>query len=180
MAKEGDPLDSLLRLEDNFYQEGFCVGVQDGKRAGLIDGRLYGLEHGFEKYVAMGTLHGRAAVWAGRISSSDDNPEQFEGFRDGKPTKEDDEIIKRLDNPRLRAHVRTLYALTEPDSLATVNSEDAVTDFDDRLKRAEGKFKIIKKLTGETNQDYDNGSREGSKGTGDGGIEDISVLSVRH
>lgn len=180
MAKEEDPFDSLLGLEDEFYHEGFQVGREDGKRAGLIDGRLYGLENGFGKYVTMGRLYGRARVWAGRMSSSDRTAEQVEGPLDGGTAKRNDEITARLRNPRLSAHVRTLYALTEPSSLATKNSEDAVADFDDRLKRAEGKFKVIQKLTSEGNQDCDDRPRGGSKGKGDGGIEDTSILAVRH
>ena len=181
MAGEEDPFDSLLGLEDEFYKEGFDVGVKDGKRAGLIDGRLFGLENGFDKYVAMGKLHGRARVWAGRVPSINKSAEQIESTQDGNPRGENNKVVARLDNPRLRTNVRTLFALTEPGSLATENSENAVTDFDDRLKRAEGKFKVIEKLTGEAGQETNaDRASEGSKIKGDGGIEDTSVLSVRH
>lgn len=52
-------------------------------------------------------------------------------------------------NPRLNKHILTLYALVEPASLSIRNTEEAVSDFDDRLRRAEGKVKIIERITGE-------------------------------
>ena len=93
------------------------------------------------------------------------------------------------ENPRLEKHIRTLYALVEPSSLSTANNEDSVSDFDDRLKRAEGKVRIIEKLSGEENHEV-TVNQPASSGTGrraspqwkagDGGIEDISVLGARH
>jgi len=37
--------------------------------------------------------------------------------------------------------------------LSTENTEEAVSEFDDRLKRAEGKAKIIERLVGEGRED---------------------------
>ena len=56
-------------------------------------------------------------------------------------------------NSRLQKHVQTLSALTEAESLSTQNNEDAVSEFDDRLKRAEGKHKVILSILGETAQE---------------------------
>jgi hypothetical protein len=91
-------------------------------------------------------------------------------------------------NPRLEKHIKILHALTEPVSLSTDNSENAVSDFDDRLKRAVGKVKIIEKLAGE--EGLTSGAGLGTKGGprsgrnansgGDGGIEDTSILKARH
>ena len=67
---EADPFDSLLSLEDKFYKEGYDLGVSDGTHAGLIEGRLFGLERGFEKYVSMGNLYGRAVIWTGRLPTT--------------------------------------------------------------------------------------------------------------
>lgn len=204
MGTEDDPFESLLSLEDEFYKEGYDVGVADGSHAGLVEGRLFGLEKGFEKYIAMGTLHGRATVWAARL------PE--EGYkhvpldRDGlegavrkslenlsmqvptvePPTLSEGRVSVRSlqGSARLESHVRTLYALTEPGSLSTQNNEESVSDFDDRLKRAEGKLKIIEKLTGDMRNEQSFGKplqrvEKPSKEGDDGNIEDISGLHAR-
>ena len=205
---DSDPFDDLLSLEDKFYKEGYDLGVSDGERAGLVEGRLFGLEKGFEKYAAMGKLHGRAIIWAGRlpeiksqgdveskgeekkniatsIETMSTQVEQDEPASEGASRK----LHSLPTNPRLESHIRTLYALTEPESLSTENNEDAVSDFDDRLKRAEGKIKIIERLTGELVSGQMSGSSLDEQSAlqnvrtnkkGDGGIEDISSLHARH
>ncbi len=202
--KEDDPFDSLLRLEDDFYKEGYELGVADGDRAGRIEGRVFGLEKGFEKYVAMGRLHGRAVVWAGRQPTADGDLQ----VKEQKEVKSKNDSIdpisaheveemppdaqaipyKKPRNTRLESYVRTLYALTEPGSLSTENSEESVADFDDRLKRAEGKMKVLERLTGEHVAEGESRgissrqvkSQSKDKSQGDGSIEDISSLHARH
>ncbi|KAL8703073.1 MAG: hypothetical protein Q9201_003735 [Fulgogasparrea decipioides] len=203
-----DPLEEVLELENTFYKEGYDLGVQDGTRTGRIEGRLFGLEKGFEKFATMGKLHGRSVIWSGRLSlplsgfpakGNDGNSTALPTVAPCKESQDGDgEAPKTADvsfdpsllpqlahNPRLEKHIRTLYALTEPASLSTDNSEDAVSDFDDRLRRAEGKVKIIEKLIGEesvNDSTPDAGSTAETDFTsrGDGGIEDISILQARH
>ncbi|MCJ1259569.1 hypothetical protein MMC24_007408 [Lignoscripta atroalba] len=221
---EDDLFDSLLGLEDKFYDEGYQLGMTEGTRAGHIEGRVFGLEKGFEKFISMGKLHGRSVIWAGRLPQSrKDHSRQhlLESKNVGNGcTKIDSALISRAehapeqnitkekeshqgtdasphqvvpllsDSSRLEKHIRTFHALVEPESLSTQNNEDAVSDFDDRLKRAQGKAKIIEKLIGEETEDssflhsrLDN-SRSAlpvTKGSsGDGSIEDISSLNARH
>lgn len=170
-----DPFDGLLDLEETFYKEGYDQGVADGKRAGLIEGRFFGLERGFEKYATMGQLYGRAVVWSTRLpplqtkdeaendhqvdlSKSDEQLDSgpLQDVTEKNTQQPTDDVSESAvlpmlpGNLRLEKHVRTLYALAEASSLSTENTEDAVANFDDRLKRAEGKMKIIEKLTGET------------------------------
>jgi len=52
-------------------------------------------------------------------------------------------------NTRLEKHITALYALAETESLSTENTDEAVNDFDDRLKRAQGKAKVIERMVGE-------------------------------
>lgn len=225
-----DPFDSLFSLEETFYREGYELGLADGKRAGLIEGRLTGLERGFEKFAQMGRLHGKCVIWAGRLPSSrkrrigscspsdqksgaggeaeymvmEEEEEEKEGEKGEKESKEntnDDSAIQReqkqistlppssnpkhhlppspptlpplllssnndRNNPRLHKHILTLYALVEPTSLSIQNTEAAVSDFDDRLRRAEGKVKIIERITGE-------GGDGSKRQSGEEGIEEL-------
>ncbi|KAL8942658.1 MAG: hypothetical protein Q9211_001304 [Gyalolechia sp. 1 TL-2023] len=201
-----DPLDELFELENTFYNEGYDLGVQDGRRAGRIEGRLFGLEKGFEKYTAIGKLHGRAVIWSGRVSSNDDGQKSSiitdqhsempatdsPSRRSSKPQESTDPRDEPCRNSvaslphiphkaRLEKHLRSLYALTEPGSLSTENNEDAVSEFDDRLKRAEGKVKIIEKLVGEEfvgDSRSDASEIQRSNKSADG-IEDVNVLHAR-
>ena len=211
---EDDPFDFLLTLEDGFYKEGYDLGVSDGNRAGLIEGRSFGLEKGFEKYASMGQLYGRAVIWSGRLPVSRDDPVSdkqdasaayTERVFKGLSVQENNvagiqsevenlpgrtRVPELPPNTRLEKHIRTLYALTEPESLSTDNDENSVSEFDDRFNRAEGKTKVIEKLTGETNSsgtlEHSSSnlsgveSKDGKVKKGDGGIEDISSLRARH
>ncbi|KAH0289948.1 DUF1715-domain-containing protein [Aureobasidium namibiae CBS 147.97] len=135
-----DDFDSLFNLEEEYYTEGYNLGVADGSRAGRIEGRLFGLEKGFEKFATMGALAGRNAIWEARIPDQNSATAENESkFR----------LPKLSGGARLQKHLQTLFALTEAESLSTENNEDSVSDFDDRLKRAEGKVKVIEKLVSE-------------------------------
>ena len=211
---EDDPFDSLFTLEDKFYKEGYDLGALDGKRAGLVEGRLFGLEKGFEKHASMGNLYGRAVIWTGRLpvsrdislsdrqdASAADSESTFKSLseqesnracvhqKEEKPQGQMSLLVLPA-NARLEKHIRTLYALTEPESLSTDNTENSVSEFDDRFNRAEGKIKVIEKMTGETGSQgvlghyLSNSSglepKDGKVKRGDGSIEDISSRHARH
>lgn len=221
-----DPFDSLFSLEETFYKEGYELGLADGKRAGLIEGRLTGLERGFEKFTQMGRLHGKCVIWAGRLPNSNNRrigcfspsdqtsgggeeraymvtgeDEEEKGEKESKENTNDDLAIEReqkqnstlppssnpkhhptsspptppplllstnndRNNLRLTKHILTLYALVEPASLSIQNTEEAVSDFDDRLRRAEGRVKIIERITGE-------GGDGSKRKSGEDGIEEL-------
>lgn len=169
-----DPFEHVFNLEDRFYQNGYKQGMEDGVKAGRIEGRSLGLEKGFAKFLESGRLHGKAIVWANRLPGVQANlpsgsqpidshqPESSsEARRPGAEERgrhQDEQIGQDYQqgglppfppNQRLEKNITTLYALVEPDSLSTDNSDEAVDDFDDRLKRAEGKAKVIEKMVGE-------------------------------
>lgn len=204
---EDDPFKSLLTLEDTFYKEGYDLGVSDGNRAGLIEGRFFGLERGFDKYVSMGKLYGRAVIWTGRLPVTRDvlrfdgqdvsraDTDRILESNGGSIKPEVNQSPERTRasglpaNVRLEKHIRTLYALTEPESLSVVNDESSVSEFDDRFNRALGKIKVIQKLTETGPQETFLHSSSNLLGLElkdskvekrDGGIEDISGLHSRH
>ncbi|KAK4158548.1 protein ORAOV1 [Chaetomidium leptoderma] len=196
-----DPFDSLLTLEDQFYTKGYNEGTADGLVAGRTEGRLLGLERGFQKFVESGRLQGRAVVWANRLrhssfSSSSGSKTQAssassfwstaaaaaaeaggsaavvngDGVNNGVVDRDSGggveegqqqraELPPLPENPRLGKHITTLYALVETESLSTENNDEAVHDFDDRLRRAQGRAKVIERMVGE------NGGGEKQRGS---------------
>ena len=193
---EYDPFDDILGLEEQFYDEGHQLGITDGAKAGRIEGRVFGLEKGFEKYVESGRVHGRASVWAGRLPTTPrvSKEESISTKSPSSNTKQPDtsattsaKLPTLAGNSRIEKHVRILYALMEPATLSTENTEDAVSDFDDRFKRAQGKIKIIEKVLGEEavgSGNIDSGAGQSgstAKSSGDGAnIEDVDILKARH
>jgi hypothetical protein len=130
-----DLFPELLNLEDQFFTEGYNLGVADGQKSGRIEGRVFGLENGFSKAVEMGRLSGKACVWEGRM-----RPSKSEGSVGLAPLAAND---------RLRKHVLRLAALSDPEDLSVENDEEDVSEFDDRLKDAKAKAVIIERIVGE-------------------------------
>ncbi len=174
-TNNSDPFDGLLDLEEQFYNEGYALGEAEGSKAGRIEGRVFGLEKGFEKFMEAGRLHGRSIVWAGRMPQPAAN-ETIEA------AAEPCSLPPVANNPRLEKHIRVLHALSEPVSFSTDNSEEAVSDFDDRLKRAQAKLKIIERLVGDVAPPTETHVHEvgGTSTSADQNIEDVDILKARH
>lgn len=122
--------------------------MRDGEKAGLIEGRLFGLEKSFEKFVELGRIQGRVSVWKGRIPQ--------EGTTPPAP----------ITNPRLIKHIQQLDNIVSNPS--TTNDEEGVEEVDDALKRGKAKAKIVASMLGE--KEVGNSSGEGSNG-GSAGAE---------
>jgi hypothetical protein len=161
-----DTFDEILGLEEQFYDDGYRQGLKDGNKAGLVEGRTFGLEKGFEKYVESGRLYGKSLVWANRIPQAGDpasltvqvqhEPASGNIFQTIDHQKPSPARLPSLPhNQRLAKHVKVLHALSELETLSTENSEEAVSDFDDRLQRAQGKAKIIERAFREASGDSD-------------------------
>jgi hypothetical protein len=160
-----DPLEDVLYLEDQYYDQGYQQGYEDGFQAGKIEGRSVGLKTGYEKFLEAGRLQGKAIVWANRIPNIRDSAEKKIELHssseesDLAPSPEEAAAQPRLPslsgNVRLEKNVSMLHALVEPGTLSTENNDEAVNDFDDRVKRAQGKLKIVERMIGE---DADQGS----------------------
>ncbi|KAK3647138.1 hypothetical protein LTR22_013931 [Elasticomyces elasticus] len=164
-----DPFATLLNLEDQYYTEGYNLGVTDGSLAGRIEGRLFGLEKGFSKFTEMGRMNGRAAVWKARLPPP--TTAQTQG---------DDAVVNIVPlsgSDRLRKHIDRLLELTDPDSLETKNTEDAVDEAEERLAGAKSKFTLIARIVGE-----DDAARSSEvevkrpSGKGNGEMEDFVGL----
>ncbi|KAF3760657.1 DUF1715-domain-containing protein [Cryphonectria parasitica EP155] len=154
-----DPFDDVLNLEDRFYSEGYEQGVADGARVGRIEGRSFGIEKGFEKFVEAGRLYSRSVVWANRLPQSQARLQVSEASDvaaaastvPAEASSTAGRTLPKLDKggSRLEKNIVTLHALVEPDTLSTENTDEAVNDFDDRVKRAQGKARVIERNVGE-------------------------------
>ncbi|KAL7901605.1 hypothetical protein HDV63DRAFT_59358 [Trichoderma sp. SZMC 28014] len=138
-----DLFDDVFTLEDRFYTQGYNQGVEDGARAGRIEGRSLGMEKGFEKFLESGRIASKSLVWANRLPR---NAQPGGASEEKEKSSEACTLPPLPKNPRLEKNIKLAYALVEPDTLSTENSDEAVQDFDDRVKRAQGKVKIIEKM----------------------------------
>lgn len=144
MAPETDPFDDVFTLEDRFYREGYQQGLEDGEMAGRIEGRQFGMSTGFDKFLESGRLASQAVVWANRLPK--DNQQQETSTSGAASEKKPCSLPPLPNNARLEKNINMVYALVEPETLSTANSDEAVQDFDDRLKRAQAKAKVVTKM----------------------------------
>jgi hypothetical protein len=154
---EEDPFSSLLTLEDTLYTTAYTLGATAGSNTGRIEGRIFGLEKGFDKFSALGSLHGRSVVWGSRalqVTPTSPNARFTSSLlstQHQEPTKKDTLLPKLPENgkSRLLNNITLLHSLTDPETFSTLNTEDAVADFDDRVRRAGAKAKVIGRIVGE-------------------------------
>lgn len=148
-----DPFEDVLNLEDRFYDEGYQEGLVDGAKAGKVEGRSVGMTKGFEKFFESGRLYGKALIWANRLPKRhrEDGPSPSIRPQDStaQTTCQACTLPPLQHNARLEKNIATLCALVEPNTLSTENTDEAVDDFDDRVRRAHGKAKIVERMTGE-------------------------------
>ena len=173
-----DPFDDLLGLEDEFYKEGYEAGAADSSYAGLIEGKVFGIEKGYEKALELGRLHGRALVWQKRLESRSQQQvevENGEADTEIEPSKRNTESRPTLpslpDNARLRKHVDFLVAITNSADIPKDNSDEAVADVDDRLAKSRSRVRMISNLVDEPMHHHPSSAA---------GIEDATGLSARH
>jgi len=197
---DSDFLDGLLQLEDEFYNEGYKLGVTDGAQAGYAEGSVFAIEKGFEKLLEFGRLYGKGLVWAQRLAV----PEQDQVI---KATQYGDEVPANIvsgdaeelfvepavcrempcvpKGTRLQKNVRVLLEQVDPATLSLDNTPDAISEVEERLKGAVLKTKLIQRAFGERETASDNPHLQSAKdtqtsGDGSGSIEDSSSLRVRH
>jgi hypothetical protein len=158
-------MDSLLTLEDTLYTTAYNMGISDGARAGRIEGRIFGLEKGFEKFAALGELYGRSAVWGARALIPNTATASVSTLNTDTTKKDEGQkemmIPKLPENQRLLNNITLLHSLTDPLTFSTDNTEEAVADFDDRVKRAGAKAKVIERIAGEMSKSPDGSPAQG-------------------
>ena len=193
-----DLLDSVLDLEETSYQAGFDEGKADGAQAAYTEGLTLGAERGYLKALEMGKLHGRALMLNAclfdpnpvSINRKEDQPLTAPAIAatsdlvrdDGAVTQPFNSLPSLPNNPRLKKHVEILLKLTDPETLPARNSDEAVDEFDERMKKAIAKAKVIDKLIDEPYGLTVSGEAtlgESQSTTGSGNIEELNNAAAR-
>ena len=139
---DSDPFDELFGLEDKYYQEGYDQGFQDGLHQSRLEARVFGIEKGYEKFIEMGRLGAKARLWFIELQQA------FVPGQSRAMTLRDAGARSRL-----KKHLDVLLALVDLSTLSTANTDETVSIFDDRLKRAQAKCKVISRMIEEPGQE---------------------------
>lgn len=176
-STDQDPFDTLLDLESTYEAQGYADGLRDGKAQALSSARLFGIEQGFEKYIVMSRLRYRVETWAAKLSVPlHTKAEESQSNSSGKEPS------------RMGKHIVTLLALTDPATLDYANTDEAVGDFEERLRKAQAKCKLVERILGtnaaktdSTGQQSASGEAKQPRSVGDGDIEDprLNMAALR-
>lgn len=117
--------------------------MKDGEQAGKIEGRAFGLQKGFEKFLELGRLQGRCSVWKARITPQSTAPPATVDYT-GKPND------IHITNSRVQKQTESLAViLTNP---PFKNDEESVEEVDETLKRGRNKAKVLSNMLGEKDE----------------------------
>lgn len=75
-----DLISNAFCLEESYYEEGLSLGFADGANAGRVEGRVVGVEKGFEKFVGISRIYGKTLVWGAMCLES-------QAAEEGPPSK---------------------------------------------------------------------------------------------
>lgn len=86
-------LDGALDIEENFYAEGYKDGQEQSAREQFLEGKVFGLQTGFQRFLVVGYIQGLIKDW------------------------------KKLENPIIEAHLRQLEKLVDEVPLTNGDKE---------------------------------------------------------
>ncbi|OJD19265.1 hypothetical protein AJ78_00795 [Emergomyces pasteurianus Ep9510] len=181
------------------YSEGSVFAVEKGFEKFQEIGRLYGKaivwakrlpgDHGFlqpaTSTTTTTTTTTPSSSWKTHGLNQENNEQDILNSKiTNAPASPSPALPPLPSNSRLEKHITTLLSLVDPLTLSMQNSEDAIEDFDERLKKAAAKAKLIERILGEQNNS--DGSSSANKNNravnrpADGdSIEDFGVLPAR-
>lgn len=174
-----DLLGGLLDLEEGFFKEGYEAGIADSEYAGTLEGKIFGIEKGYDKALELGKLHGRALVWLRRQqSTSKEAAEASKGNADEVSSADSGTLHRALNamsdlpkNSRLKKNIETLISMSDPANVPNDNSDESVSLVEDAIAKSKAKAKMVATVTGES---LDAGAASRAA------IEDSIGLSARH
>ncbi|KAF5354398.1 hypothetical protein D9758_010748 [Tetrapyrgos nigripes] len=123
-------LETLVHLEETFYDDGYKDGFAHGRIHGLIEGRALGREKGYEMWEEIGFYEGFAMLWESIL------------LRDGKQEGRAFQHTTRLLNLISR------FPLVNPSNVKTspaVGEDDAemTTDIPKLFRQIHSKYKAL-------------------------------------
>lgn len=114
-------MDQLLNLESQYYEDGFSQGQQESTRKQMIEGKEYGYQTGFQRFLVVGYIRGLHNYWLENLS-------QYES--------------KSLSN-----HLLQLEAMLA--AISTGNGDKEVEIFEKNVVKSRNKVRVISNIVKE-------------------------------
>lgn len=109
-------MDSLLYLEENFYREGYEEGQKKGAWELYREGKQYGYQTGFQRFLIVGYIQALVEKWK-------------------------DECPKKEENKSIRRHLDDLEETIN--GILKLNNEKDVREFEKKISKSKNKIRMV-------------------------------------
>ena len=133
--------DEVLNLEQQQYQIGYQEGVEQSAKEQYLEGKQFGYQTGFQRFLIVGYIHGLIEEW---------ESQSYMGRYSGDGGDGDGAEKKKLEV--MQGHLQQLksYVDISNDGLLLNNDEKSVARFEVQLKKARNKLRVICQLCKES------------------------------
>ncbi|ODV85502.1 hypothetical protein CANARDRAFT_23035 [[Candida] arabinofermentans NRRL YB-2248] len=148
--------DSVLNLEDQYYNEGFNEGQLEGSMKQFHEGKELGIQTGYQRLLIIGQLRTLVNYWIEKIdrliesntmgteSSSSDLSVSVVSVSVKKPKRDNHKVKKTLDGLKM-----LLDSLYDNDKINLTNSDEDVQTYETILKKARAKVRSLSTVLGD-------------------------------
>lgn len=117
-------LDDVLNLEDEYYKEGYKEGQEHSTKQQYVEGKEYGYQTGFQRFLVVGYIQGLVEHWQLNLASYGPNTKSLE------------------------SHLSQLAELVQ--SIPTNNGDSEVEVYEKQLSKARNKLRVVAMLAKES------------------------------
>lgn len=117
--------DEILNLEDQYYQEGFQEGQEHSTRQQYMEGKEFGYQTGFQRFLIIGYIEGLLNYWKRNIDA-------YGGHQ----------------NNTLNNHITQLETLIS--EIQTTNGDKEVEAYEKIMVKSRNKLRVIATITRES------------------------------
>lgn len=134
-------LDGVLDLEEKYYEEGYTEGQEKSVKDNHLEGKAYGLQTGFQRFLVVGYIQGLIEIWSKDDSKAVQNHlKQLKELVSDIPTTNGDKEVELYEQAigKARNKVRVLGTITK--------TSEKVAKLDSLLKEVGGQLQVSENL----------------------------------
>lgn len=134
-------LDGVLDLENEFYEKGYKDGQRQITREQNLEGRIYGLQTGFQRFLVVGYIQGLIDEWAKLDQKNISlHLSQLQKLIDSIPMSNGDVEVEQYETAvtKARNKVRVVANITK--------TNDKIARLDDLIKEIGGSLQVSENL----------------------------------
>lgn len=130
-------LEDVLLLEDEFYKKGYQEGQDESAREQYLEGKVYGLQTGFQRFLVIGYMRGLLDEWnqdSNKLTQT--HLAQLEKYIGSISMSNDDAAVQDYEKALTLARnkVRVISAITK--------SGDKVAKLDELIREVGGTLQV--------------------------------------